>query len=207
SIEAHASRPVISDHRRYIDDCPLASLRHQRSKFRDEEVRHLDVERIHAVKHFFRRFMRRPEREDPRIVDQNIDMVVSERDRSSSHLARARRVSKVRRNKIGFASCCTDFRNRFLAALRIAADDDRDDWPLAGFTGQCRSQRKSARPFCKANAVRRTIRNSNPIRKSNYFFSRWERIANSWLNQKFRRRMWLAFKGHLRRGSQASSCA
>ena len=51
SIEAHASQPVIGDHRRYIDDCPLASLRHQRSKFRDEEVRHLDVERIHAIKH------------------------------------------------------------------------------------------------------------------------------------------------------------
>ena len=67
--------------------------------------------------------MRRPEREDPRIVDQNIDMAVSELDRSSRHFARARRVPKVRRNKIRFASCCADFRNRLLPALRIAAYD------------------------------------------------------------------------------------
>src|SRR5205807_7252793 len=146
SIEAHASRPVISDHRRYIDDCPLASLRHQRSKFRDEEVRHLDVERIHAVKHFFRRFMRRPEREDPRIVDQNIDMVVSERDRSSRHFARSRRVSKVRRNKIRFASCCADFGNRLLAALYITAYDQDMDAKLGQFIG-CRPA-NTARSSC-----------------------------------------------------------
>src|SRR2546427_5018334 len=29
AIEAHAGHPVIGDHRRYIDDCPFASLRHQ----------------------------------------------------------------------------------------------------------------------------------------------------------------------------------
>ena len=67
--------------------------------------------------------MRRPERKDSGIVDQNIDIAISEFDRSSRHFARARRISQVRRNKIRFASCCTDFRNRLLAALGIAAYD------------------------------------------------------------------------------------
>jgi len=99
-----------------------ASLRHQGSQCRDQEVRHFDVERIHALKHFFRRFVRRPEREDPRIVDQNIDMAVSELDRPAGCCARTRGVSKIRRHKIGVAARCTDLRNRLLAACRTAAD-------------------------------------------------------------------------------------
>src|SRR6266478_3705039 len=50
-------------------------------------------------------------------------MTVSELDGSSGHFARARRVPKVRRNKIPFASCASDFRNRLLAAFSIAAYD------------------------------------------------------------------------------------
>ena len=89
------------------------------------------------VKHVFRHFMRRPERVDPRIVDQNIDMTVADLDRSSGHFARAWRVAKVRRNKIRFASSGADVCNRLLAALRIAADDDDVDAKLGQFRG-CR---------------------------------------------------------------------
>src|SRR5262249_48199937 len=79
----------------------------------------------------------RPERENPRIVDQNIDMAVAELDRSLGHGARARRVAKLRRDKIGFASCGTDVRNRLLAAFCIAAYDDDMDANLGQFIG-CR---------------------------------------------------------------------
>jgi len=82
--------------------------------------------------------MRRPEREDPRIVDQNIDMAVPELDGSSGHFPRARRVSKIRRNKIRFASCRTDFRNRLLAAFRIAAYDYDMDAKLASLLAAAR---------------------------------------------------------------------
>src|SRR6266480_4632314 len=50
-------------------------------------------------------------------------MTVSELDGSSGHFARARRVPKVRRNKIPFASCGADFCNRLLAAFSIATYD------------------------------------------------------------------------------------
>src|SRR6266851_4937867 len=63
-----------------IDDGPFASLRHQRRKCRDEEVRHLHIQRIHALKEVFRHVMRRPERVDPGIVDQDIDLAVAELD-------------------------------------------------------------------------------------------------------------------------------
>jgi hypothetical protein len=65
--------------------------------------------------------MRRPKWVDSSVVDQNIDMSVSELDRFSGHFARARRVSQVRRYKIRFASCSADFCNRLVATLRIAA--------------------------------------------------------------------------------------
>src|SRR5439155_22761930 len=87
-----------------------------------------------------------PERKDPRIVDQNIDLAVSEFDRSSRHFARARRVSKVRRYKMRFASCCADVRNRLLAAFRIAAYDDDMDAKLSQFIG-CRPA-NTARSSC-----------------------------------------------------------
>src|SRR5437762_13634261 len=69
AIEAHARRAVIGRHRRYIDDCSFASLRHWRSEFRDEEVRRLDIERIDALEHFFCHFMRWAEWINPGIVD------------------------------------------------------------------------------------------------------------------------------------------
>src|SRR5207248_7013346 len=80
TIEAHARRAVIGRHRRYIDDGAFASLGHARSKFCDEKVWRLDIERIYVLKHFFGHFMRRPEWIDPSVVDQNIDMTVSELD-------------------------------------------------------------------------------------------------------------------------------
>src|SRR5579864_8794526 len=43
SIKAHARHSVIGNHCRYIDDCTFTSLGHQRGKFRDQEIRRLDV--------------------------------------------------------------------------------------------------------------------------------------------------------------------
>src|SRR5438552_1339042 len=50
-------------------------------------------------------------------------MTASKLDSSSGYFARARRVLKVRRNKIRFASCGADFRSRLLAAFSITAYD------------------------------------------------------------------------------------
>ena len=135
AIKAHAWGPIIGNHRRYIDDCSFSSLRHQRSKFRDEEVRRLDVERIHTVKQFFCHFVRRAERKDSRTVDQNIDMALSEFEGSFRHLARRRGVSKVRRYEIRLGSSCADFPNCPLAAFRIAAYDYDMNADLGEFIG------------------------------------------------------------------------
>jgi hypothetical protein len=78
-------------------------------------------------------------------------MAISEFDCSSRHFARARRVSKVRRNKIRFASCCADFGNRFLAALDIAADDQDMDAELGQFIrcGPANTARSSCNKCCR----------------------------------------------------------
>jgi hypothetical protein len=52
-------RSVIRDHRRQTNDRPFASLRHQWSKFGNEEIRDLYVERIDFVERLFTRFMSR----------------------------------------------------------------------------------------------------------------------------------------------------
>src|ERR1700722_216783 len=62
AIETHAGDSVIGNHRRYIDNCPFTSTRHQRSQFGDEEIWRLNVERIHSVKLLFRHFVCRSER-------------------------------------------------------------------------------------------------------------------------------------------------
>src|SRR5215471_18677748 len=49
-IEAHDRRAVISDHRRDIDDCSFASVRHERGKLGDEEIGRLHIERVDVVK-------------------------------------------------------------------------------------------------------------------------------------------------------------
>jgi hypothetical protein len=73
-------------------------------------------------------------------------MAISELDSSFGHFARARRVSKVRRNKIRPASCRADFRNRFLPALRIAAyDDDMDAKPGQFIRGRPANPARPAR--------------------------------------------------------------
>src|SRR5580765_966002 len=50
-------------------------------------------------------------------------MAAADLDSSSGHFARARRILKVRRNKIRVASCGADFRNCLPAAFSIAAHD------------------------------------------------------------------------------------
>jgi hypothetical protein len=50
-------------------------------------------------------------------------MAASELNRSLCNCALCRRVSKVRGNKIRFASCRQNFSNRLFAAFPIAAND------------------------------------------------------------------------------------
>jgi len=63
--------------------------------------------------------MRRPKRIDPGIVDENIDMAISEFDRFSGHFACAVCAAKLGGNKICFAACGANFVDCFLPALRI----------------------------------------------------------------------------------------
>ena len=64
--------------------------------------------------------MRWPEQINSRVVDQNIHVAISELDRSLRYLACAVCVSKIRQNKIRFASRGPDFVDCLLTALRIA---------------------------------------------------------------------------------------
>src|SRR3954468_6038913 len=89
--------------------------------------------------------MRWSEREHPCIVDQNIDMAISEFYRSSRHLARARRVSKVRRDEIGFTSCRANLGNGLVTAFHIPAyDQDMDTEPGQFF--RCRPANSARAP-------------------------------------------------------------
>ena len=63
--------------------------------------------------------MRGPERIDPSIVNQNIDVAISQFDRPFRRVACAGCISKIRRNKIRFACCCANFVDCILTALRI----------------------------------------------------------------------------------------
>ena len=76
-----------------------------------------------------------PKREDSRTVDQNVDVPVSEFHCSSCDFTGARRVLKVKRYKVGVASCCADFRDRLFARLDIAACYNDVDASLREFLG------------------------------------------------------------------------
>src|SRR5882762_2973850 len=86
-----------------------------------------------------------PKREDSRIVDQNVDVPVSEFHCSSRDFPRARRVPKVKRYKVCFASCCADFGNRLFATIGIATDDYDMDAKLSQFIG-CRTANTACPP-------------------------------------------------------------
>ena len=81
---------------------------------------------------------------NPGVVDQDIDMAISELDRFFGDFPRARGISQIRRNKIRFASCSSNLRNCSLPALGIPADDDNMVAELGQFVG--RSPADSARP-------------------------------------------------------------
>jgi hypothetical protein len=112
--------PISSSHRGKIHDGPFASLGHQRGKRSDVEIWPLHVCGENAVKLFFRHFMRRLERIDPSIVDENIDMAISEFDRFPSYLTCAVCASKLGGNKICSASRSANFVDCLLPALRIS---------------------------------------------------------------------------------------
>src|SRR5260221_583124 len=81
--------------------------------------------------------MRRSERIDAGIVDENIDMATSEFDRLLSHFASAVCAQKLRRNKIRFASCGPNFVDCLLPALRISPYNQNVNTKLSKFLG-CR---------------------------------------------------------------------
>src|SRR6266436_1045029 len=76
-----------------------------------------------------------PKREDSRTVDQNVDVPVYEFHCSSRDFPRARRILKVKRYKVCFASCCADFRYGLFASIGIATDDYDMNAKLSQFIG------------------------------------------------------------------------
>ena len=100
----------------------------------------------------------------------------SEFDRSSGQFARARRVSKVRRNKIRVVSCCADFRSRLLAALYIAAYDQDMDAKLRQFIG--RRPANTARSSC--NECSRRIDSHLKFPFQSWGRTYWMKASNAW---------------------------
>src|SRR5262249_19245906 len=123
SIEAQALHPEIGGHRRDVDDCSFASLRHQRSKLSDEKIGRLHVDRVDVVKRLLARFVRRAERIDARVIDQDVDMAASQLDGPSRERTGARGVAKIGRDEIGFPARYPYFGNRLFTAFRVAAYD------------------------------------------------------------------------------------
>src|SRR5258708_22566242 len=81
--------------------------------------------------------MRRSERIDAGIVDENIHMATSEFDRFPGHFASAVCAEKLGRNKIRFASCGPNFLDCLLPALRISPHNQNMITKLSEFLG-CR---------------------------------------------------------------------
>ena len=90
--------------------------------------------------------MRRPERIDAGIVNENIDMATSEFDRFPGHFASAVCAQKLGRNKIRFASCGPNFIDRLLPTFRISPHNQNVNTKLSEFLG-CR-ETDSARATC-----------------------------------------------------------
>ena len=72
---------------------------------------------------------------NPGVVDQDIDMAISELDRLSGDFTRARGISQVRRNEIGFSSRRPNLRNCFFPAFGVTTDNDDMDAKLSQFIG------------------------------------------------------------------------
>src|SRR5579862_6445392 len=84
-----------------------------------------------AVKLLFRHFMRRSERIDAGVVDENIDMATSKFDRSLCHLASAGCVAKIGGNEISPSST----RVNSSSALHIAPHHENVNTKLSEFFG------------------------------------------------------------------------
>jgi hypothetical protein len=72
-------------------------------------------------------------RENPGVVDQNIDVTISDFDRFLGHSTCARCISEIRGNKIRRAACRTNFVDRLLPALRASPYDQDMDPKLGQF--------------------------------------------------------------------------
>src|SRR6478752_1263234 len=153
SIEAQARSTVIGDHRRDVDDCALASLRHQRGKFGDEEEGRSHIERIDVVEYFLGHFMRRTEWKHAGVINQHVDMVVCQFDGLFRDRARARGIAQVGRDEIGFAARRPYFGDRAFAAFLVAAHHDDTNAGLRQFVG-CRAAdtaRRSGDKGCRGH--------------------------------------------------------
>jgi hypothetical protein len=77
--------------------------------------------------------MRRHERVDARIVDEDINLAVSKFDRSSRNFTGTRGVPKVRRDKVRLSTGCSYFGDRLFAAFHIPAYDQHVNAQLGQF--------------------------------------------------------------------------
>src|SRR4029077_12242192 len=110
SIDAHAGRAVNGDHRRDVDDCSFASLRHQRGKLGDEKIGRLHIERIDVVERLLARFVSPAERKHAGVIDQDVNMAVPS---STAFLATARALAASRRSE--------EMKSAFPPVARISA--------------------------------------------------------------------------------------
>jgi hypothetical protein len=72
-----------------------------------------------AIKLFFWHFILWPERMDHRVIDEDIDVAISEFDRSVGHFASAGCISRVGENEICLASCGANFVDCLVPAFRV----------------------------------------------------------------------------------------
>src|SRR5579864_5049780 len=99
-------------------------LRHQRSKLGDKKKGNLHIERIDVVERRLAHFMRRAEREHASVIDQDVDVALSQLDGLFRNSAGARGVAQVGGYEIGFAARGPYLRNGVFTALYVAADRD-----------------------------------------------------------------------------------
>jgi hypothetical protein len=85
-----------------------------------QRIRRLHVYEKNLVELLFRHFVRRPERIDSSIVDENVNMAISKFDRPLRHFTGASYVSKIGGYKICFACLGANCVDSFLPAHRVS---------------------------------------------------------------------------------------
>jgi len=87
----------------------------------------------------------------PALLNQNVDVAISEFERSFRNFACAGGISEIGRNEVCFASCGPNFIDCLLPAFRIATHDHNMDAKLRQFIGcgATDSARSSANKRCR----------------------------------------------------------